>query len=207
MNTKLFPLVVSVVIFGLVVSGCAKPPEMEIAAAKAALEEARTAEANRYAKAEYDAATNALSVADNEVANQNSKFALLRNYKQAKELYASATTASQTAKDAAAANKEKVRNEVSGLITQIQTGIDEAKTLMTNAPKGKEGKEALEAISGDLTMVETSLLPDVNTVMSSGDYLRARDQATSTLAKVDSIKSELQAAIDKYTQLKSGARR
>lgn len=201
MGIKTLRTVVSVIfVLGLIVSGCAKPPVAEVDAVKAALADAKTAEADRYAKDDYSTANNSLAAAQTEVEHQNSRFALLRNYDQAKTLLTKAQADTQAAKSAADANKAKVRSEVEGLMQQTQTAIAEAKDLMTKAPKGKEGKAALELINTDITMLETSL-PDVNSVITSGDYLTAQDQAQSKLAKANSIKDELNAAIAKKAEL------
>ncbi len=201
MGVKTFRTVVSVIfVLGLIISGCAKAPVVEVDAVKAALSDAKTAEADRYANSEYGTANSSLAAAQSEVEHQNSRFALLRNYDQAKQLLTKAQADAQAAKSAADTNKAQVRSEAESTLQQTQTAIAEAKTLMESAPKGKEGKAALELIQTDLTMLETSL-PDVTAVISSGDFLAAKDQAQSKMAKANSIKQELQDAIAKKAAL------
>ena len=202
MGVKTFRTVVSVIfVLGLIISGCAKAPVAEVDAVRAALADAKTAEADRYANSEYGTANSSLAAAQSEVEHQNSRFALLRNYDQAKQLLTKAQADAQGAKSAADTNKAQVRSEAESTLQQTQTAIMEAKDLMTKAPKGKEGKAALELIQTDITTLETSL-PDVTSVINSGDFLTARDQAKSKLAKADSIKQELQDAITKQQELK-----
>ena len=117
-----------------------------------------------------------------------------------------AQTDAQAAKSAAETNKAQVRSEAENLLQQTQTAIVEAKDLMTKAPKGKEGKAALELIQTDITTLETSL-PDVTTVINNGDFLTARDQAKSKMAKADSIKAELNEAIAKQAELSASKKR
>jgi len=205
MGVKTFRTVVSVIfVLGLIISGCAKAPVAEVDAVRAALADAKTAEADRYANSEYGTANSSLAAAQSEVEHQNSRFALLRNYDQAKQLLTKAQADAQAAKSAADTNKAQVRSEAESTLQQTQTAIMEAKDLMTKAPKGKEGKAALELINADITMLETSL-PEVTTTISSGDFLTARDQAQSKLTKANSIKQELQDVIAKQAEL-SGKR-
>ncbi|MBI1924220.1 hypothetical protein HYR99_08200 [Candidatus Poribacteria bacterium] len=201
MGVKTFRTVVSVIfVLGLIVSGCAKPPVAQVDAVKAALADAKTAEADRYAKDEYSTANSSLAAAQSEIDHQNSRFALLRKYNQAKQMLTKAQADAQAAKSAADTNKAQVRSEAESTLQQTQTAIADAKTLMESAPKGKEGKAALELIQTDLTTLETSL-PDVTTTITSGDFLAAKDQAQSKLAKANSIKQELQDAIAKQAEL------
>jgi hypothetical protein len=197
MGVKTFLTVVSViVVLGLMVSGCAKPPQADIDAVKASLDAARQAEAERYVPDDYNKATSSLSAAEQEVEHQKSRFALLRNYKQAVALLGTAKADAEAAKTAADTKKQEVKAEAEKLVVDTQTAIGEVKMLMEKAPKGKEGKAALELIQTDLTTLETSL-PEVQTTISGGDYLSARDQARSKLDKANSLKSELEAAIQK----------
>ena len=205
MGVKTFRTVVSVIfVLGLIISGCAKAPVAEVDAVRAALADAKTAEADRYANSEYGTANSSLAAAQSEVEHQNSRFALLRNYDQAKQLLTKAQADAQAAKSAADTNKAQVRSEAESTLQGTQTAIMEAKDLMTKAPKGKEGKAALELINADITMLETSL-PEVTNTISSGDFLTARDQAQSKLTKANSIKQELQDVIAKQAEL-SGKR-
>lgn len=185
----------------LFVMGCKEPPTQLLADADAAMQTAQTAEANRYAADLFNAAKDSLSAAQAEVEQQNSKFALLRNYDRAAALLNSAVAAFNSAKDAAATNKETVKAEAETLIAQVTTKIEDAKKLMAKAPKGKEGKAALEMIQGDINAVESGL-SEAQTALSGGDFLTARDKVQAAASKIDSVIGELESAIGK----KMGAR-
>ena len=141
-----------VLIVGLVlVAGCAKAPQIEIDAARAALEAAKTAEASEYAPRALAAAQDAISAMDAELTAQQKKFALFRSYKNAKQLIAAAKTAGDQAAQTAAAEKEKARQEATNLIAQakakanavvsqiqnVQTAIQAAIDARTKARGGK----------------------------------------------------------------------
>jgi hypothetical protein len=180
--------------------GCAKAPQQEIDAANAALEAARTAEADRYLADQFNAAKDSLDAAMAEVEAQNSKFALTRNYDRALQLLQAAANAANGAKDAVATAKEQVHADAQDLMAQAQIAIGEAKALLVKAPKGKEGKEMLEQMQSELSAVETSLA-EAQTELSSGNFISARDKAKAGLEKVNSIKDELSQAIGKKAAL------
>ncbi len=195
MRIKFFLTLLTVCMLAFVV-GCAKAPQEAIDAANAALEAAKSAEADRYATAEYSAAKDSLDAANAEVEKQNSKFALFRNYGDASRILQSAVNAANAAASAAATNKEQVKAEAEQLMAQAQTAVTEAKGLMKRAPRGKEGRAALDLIQSDLSAVETQL-SEAGSAMTSGDFLTARDKSKAALDKVNSIKDELMQAIGK----------
>jgi len=177
-------------------SSCAKVPEVEITNAKAAVEAAKAAEADRYVTAEYRALNDSLNVAMTEIETQKSKFALLRSYKKANAMLANVMTLSNTVKENAGIRKEEVKNQAQQSLAEATTLVAEVKDLLTKSPKGKEGKEALEAIQNDLVLVEASL-GEVSTLINNGDYLTAVDKVKAANDKAASLKTELEEAIAK----------
>ncbi|MDZ7263468.1 MAG: septation ring formation regulator EzrA [candidate division KSB1 bacterium] len=196
MSIKNLTLTLFVILALVMVIGCAKAPQQEVDAAKAALDAAKAAEADRYLPAEFNAVQDSLNAALAEIEKQNSKFALTRNYNRAKALLASVVTLANQAKDQVDAKKEEVKAQATQLTTDLQAALDEAKKLLKKAPRGKEGKAALEAMTNELTTVENSMA-DVTTLMNNGDFLSAKDKLAAGLAKVQSIVEELKAAIEK----------
>lgn len=190
-------LTVVVVMFAMALMlGCAKVPQQELDAVKAALDAAKAAEADRYAVPEFNAAKDSLNAATAEIEKQNSKFALFRSYSRVKDLLTKALNGSNAAKDAAVVNKEKVRVEAQDLLAQGATAVEDVKKLMKKAPRGKEGRAALEAMNSELTAVEASIV-EANTAMTNGDYLTARDKAQADVKKLQALAEELKAAIEK----------
>jgi hypothetical protein len=74
--------------------------------------------------------------------------------------------------------------------------VEEVKDLITKAPRGKEGKAAIEAIQGDLAIVEASLT-EVSTLINNGDYLTAQDKVNAAMQKAGDLKLELEEVIAK----------
>jgi hypothetical protein len=193
--------VVALAGMALLFTSCAKLPEMEMTNAKAAVEAAKAAEADRYVPAEYRAVQDSLNTAMTEVENQKSKFVLFRSYKKVTVKLNNVITLANTVKANAGIRKEEVKNEAQQTLAAATTLVTEVKDLILKAPKGKEGKEALEAINSDLALVEASLA-EVSTLINNGDYLTALDKVKAANDKAASLKAELEEAIAKKSMKK-----
>ena len=183
----------------LVVSlaSCAKAPQAEIDAANVSIEAAKTAGADRYAPESFNAASEALKTSLTAVEEQNSKFALFRNYDAAKTTLASVGTLSTKAVEETTAKKAALKAEVTQSITDLTAVIAADKELLAKAPKGKEGKAALEAIGQEIAVVET-----VNTEVTAGvanneDILTLSDKIKPAVEKAKAINTELTDVIAK----------
>ncbi len=185
-----------VAVAAVMFTSCAKAPEVEINNAKAAVEAVKAIEAARYVPAEFNALQDSLNAALLEVENQNAKFALFRSYKKANATLANVMTMSEQVKANTETRKEEVKAEAQQALAEVTTLVNEVKELITKAPKGKEGKEALEAIQGDVVLVE-SFLAEVSTLINNGDFLTALDKVKAAGEKASGLKTELEAAIAK----------
>ena len=180
----------------ILATSCAKLPQAELDAAKASLETAKSAEADRYLASEFNALQDSLNAVAVAIETEGSKSALSRNYE------AATTQLIQIANDANALvakteeRKVQVRDEVQQSWVALSALITENRTLLAEAPKGKEGKEALEAIENDNTIIEASV-NEINTLISNGDYQTAQDKVSASTAKAEAIKEELTTAISK----------
>jgi len=175
---------------------CEEAPQQEIDAANTALTDAKTAEAERYATSEFNMAKDTLNAALAEIEEQNAAFALTRSYDKAKQLLSSATTLAAQANEAAVANKEKVKAEVEMLMTEVKDEIANTQKLLKKAPKGKDGKMVLQAMTQELSTVEGSL-GNVESLYNSGNYLSAKDNLMAAKQKVLSLQEELNTAISR----------
>ncbi len=178
------------------VSSCAKLPQAEIDAANAAIESAKGVEANRYLAEEFNALADSLNAVNVAIEDQKSKFFLSRDYKAITEKLTMIASDVEGLKARTEERKAQVRTEVQDTLNVLISLIEEDKALLAKAPKGKEGKAALEAIQNDITVLEASVT-EINTLVTNGDYLTAQDKTTASKAKAEAIKEELTAAISK----------
>ena len=183
----------------LVVSlaSCAKAPQAEIDAANVAIEAAKTAGADRYVPESFNAAAEALKTAVAAVEEQNSKFVLFRNYDAAKATLATVATLSTKAVDETAAKKEALKAEVTQAITDLAALVTANKELLAKAPKGKEGKAALEAIGQEIAVVETVSTEVTAGVANNEDILTLSEKIKPAVEKAKAINTELTDVIAK----------
>lgn len=174
--------------------GCAKPPQQEIDAAKAALSAAEQAEAPKYAAEAWDKAQQAMNLVNTELEAQQAKFALFRSYSKAKQLIADALNAANAAKEAGIAGKEKAKNEA-------RAAIDAAKGVVTNATellatlekcrrKPKDMKKDLEMMKGNLDGFGAQVT-ELEGAFTREDFFGAKAQAESLKGQVDAMINDL----------------
>jgi len=199
MKNKLFFAVLTLSVIILIASGCQKIPQVQLDLAKVALDSAKTAQADRYLPAEFNAIQDTFDVAVSTVENMKSKSFWKRNYKEAAAQLDRVKAKADEVITNTAAKKEEVRQQAEAAIVEINALVVENKALIKKAPKGKEGKAALEAIQQDLNVIE-STVTEAQGILAQGDFLTANDKLTAAKEKALAIKAELQAAIDKYTK-------
>jgi hypothetical protein len=197
MSKRLSVIVVAAFVL-LTLAGCSKPPEMEMAAANAAFDAARTAEAEQYAPDTYRVAMDSLNSANAMKTEQDAKFALFRSYGKSKELFVKAEAmAKQVAADAAA-EKERVKAQVTEMMTQVRTALDAAKTAIDKAPKGKGSKADIEMFKNDLAAAEQGFT-DAGADFNAGKYLVAKSKLEAVNQKAAKIQEDIALATAKKT--------
>ncbi len=175
-------------------SSCGKVPQAEIDGVNAAIEAAKTAEAAVYVPAEFAAVQDSMSAIMAEVEAQNGK--LLKKYGPVKlKLESALALAGQVAANAGV-KKEEVKNEVATLMTTIATVVEENKTLITKAPRGKEGAAVLEQIKTEMGTIEASIV-EAQGMFDKGSYMDALNKVKAAKERADGINTELKDAIAK----------
>ena len=201
MKTKFF---IAMLFFGSAVfflSGCQKAPQSEIDSAKSAVESAKSAEVDKYLAEEFQAIQDSLNVALAAIEEQNAKGSMGRKYDEPKQLLNKVTEMANNAVGNVQKRKTELKAQNEMLVVELKTLIEENKVLLAKAPKGKDGKAALDMISQDLTVIELTVTEATN-LNSSGDILSAYDKLSASKIKANSIKSELTQAIDKTKGLR-----
>ncbi len=177
----------------LVFIGCAKPPEQEIQKANSAMEAARTAEAEEYVPESFQVAMDTLRAAEAAKTEADGKFALFRSYSKAKALYITAEALANTAAQDAAAEKERVKQEVANLLVQAQASLDSANAALAKAPKGKGSKAEIELIKNDLAAAQASF-DDANNDFNTGRYKVAKAKVEAAMQKAGAVITEIEQA-------------
>ena len=187
-------LIIAIAAMGVAVlfSSCAKVPQTEIDAAQAAVQDVKDSGADLYVPEAYSALVDSMKSANESVEVAKAKW--FPNYSKAKEQLAVVSQMSIDTKAKAEARKVELKAEVEAMIIEVKALVEENKALIAKAPRGKEGKAALEAISSDLSVAETTVT-EVEALLANGDLIGSNDKIKAAKEKATSIKAELEAAI------------
>lgn len=177
-----------------VLASCGKKPQAEIDAANAAIEAAKTAEAPVYLAAEFAAVQDSMNAINAEIEAQSSK--LIKRYGDAKASLAQTVTLANEVAAKAVVRKEEVKKEVEAAIAGMKTVIEDNKTLITKAPRGKEGAEVLAQIKTEMATIETAAA-EAQGLYDKGAYMDAFNKVKASNERAVSINTELKDAIAK----------
>ncbi|HOK26756.1 MAG TPA: hypothetical protein P5320_07435 [Bacteroidales bacterium] len=175
-------------------SACGKLPQAQIDEANAAIEAAKAAEAEVYVPADFAALQDSMRAVNAYIESQKSK--LFKKYGPAVEDLKAVVTLANTVKENAAARKDEVKKEVETLMTDIKAVIDETSKLFAKAPKGKEGKAALDQMKAEMETVNAAVT-EAQSKYDSGAYMDALNKVKAAKETVDRINGELKEAIKK----------
>ncbi len=197
-------LIIAIAAMGIAVlfSSCAKVPQVEIDAATAAIQSTKDAGADLYVPEAYQAMVDSMKSANEKVEVAKAKW--FPNYTKAKDLLAKVNTMATDAKANTEKRKVELKAEVTTMIGEVKALVAENTALIAKAPRGKEGKEALEAIKSDNAVAETTVT-EVEALLANGDLLGSDSKIKAAKEKATSIKAELDEAIAKKGAAKAPA--
>ena len=128
---------------------CSEPPQKEIDRAQGAIDAARAAGAERYASAEFTAATTAMQQAHDAVGQGDYRTALSRAL--------AAHERAQEAAKQAADGKARARSEAEGAVNAAATALQQLRTAMKTAEAQKQKSPHLAAARKTAARVEATL--------------------------------------------------
>ncbi len=189
-------LIIAIAAMGIAVlfSSCAKVPQAEVDAATAAVQEVKDAGADLYVPEAYQALVDSMKSANEKIEVAKAKW--FPNYTKAKETLALVSQMSVDTKAKSEARKVELQAETEAMIAEVKTLNEENTALIAKAPRGKEGREALEAIKSDIAVAETTVT-EVEALLANGDLIGSNDKIKAAKEKATSIKAELEEAIAK----------
>jgi hypothetical protein len=164
-----------------------------MAAANQAMDAAKMAEAQDYAMDAYRVAQDTLNAAMALKTEADGKFALFRNYGKSKEMFIRAQSLANDAASKAAQEKERVRVEVTEMMTQAKALLDSANVALTKAPRGKGSKADIELIKTDLAAAQTAF-DDANMDFNNSKYKAAKAKLDAMMQKTNMVIMEIDKA-------------
>jgi len=189
-------LMIAIAAMGIAVlfSSCAKVPQAEVDAATAAIQGVKDAGADLYVPEAYQALVDSMKSANEKIEVAKAKW--FPNYTKAKTTLAWVSQNAVDTKAKSEARKVELKAEVETMIGEVKALVAENTALIAKAPRGKEGKEALEAIKSDNAVAETTVT-EVEALLANGDLIGSNDKIKAAKEKATSIKAELEEAIAK----------
>jgi hypothetical protein len=170
----LLPFTCAVV--AIVLSGCAEPPHKEMDQAQGAIDAARAAGGERYATAEYSAATAALKSANDAVAGGDYRLAL--NYALESSEHA------QNAAREAANTKAQLRADVERMMTEIVALLAQANTRMTAAQRARVPQRRLQGPASEIAAANASV-QKAGEAINADDYLLAKETLEGVKERIE----------------------
>ncbi|MBN2174042.1 MAG: hypothetical protein JW731_07920 [Bacteroidales bacterium] len=190
-------LMVMSVITVILMSGCNKIPQTEIDAANQALNEAKSSGAELYLPDYYNQTMDSLNAVVVKLESKKSKW--FASYSDEKSKLEDVRLMATQLKENTEVRKNEIKNEIQNTLTEMKQTLEENKQLLTQAPQGKEGKAALEAIKEEMGMLEASI-DEVMNLIASEQYLEAQNKVNVSNEKVLAINMELKNAIAKSSR-------
>lgn len=190
-----FFLVIATVAAVVLATSCAKVPQESLDAASAALDSAKTVQADVYFPTEYAALNDSLTVMLQNIETEKSKSA--KDFKVVKTNADAITVKANELSANVEVRKAEVKAEAEVKLAEANVLLAESKALILKAPKGKEGKAVVEEIKNELTVIETSLV-DAQALYDGGtNYVQVVDKVKAATDGLNGIIAELKEAMVK----------
>lgn len=201
MRHVLLPVLCTVVLVG----GCAQPPADQINGAEQAVKDAQQSGAATYVANDYAKIEGLMAALKKEVADQDAKFALLRDYGKAEQLAATTKAEAERVKADAVQKMEEAKSAAIQAQQAAQETVKSTLMLVAKAPAGKD-RAALESIKTDAEALKASL-NDVQMMIDKADYLGAQTKAKAIQEKGQAVSQEIENALAKIGKGKPATKR
>jgi hypothetical protein len=184
MPSPRYVVLVFAVLAAMMGAACGTPPDKEMQQAQAAVDAARAAGADQFAREEFAAAENALKNSHAAVAQ--------RDYRLALNAALDARERAQTAAKQAAEEKAVARAEAERALAAADAALHESRAKLKTAEAARASAKVLVAARRTITDGETAV-QEARTALEQGDYLAAADKSRSAATRLQGITRDLEA--------------
>jgi chorismate synthase len=174
-----------------IITSCAKPPQVEIDAASAAIDSVKAQGADIYVPEAFNAMQDSLKSAMESIEAQKSK--LFKKYNVAKEKLVAIAAMASDVKTQTETRKTEIKAEIEVLKVAVDSINAVNKKLVEKAPKGKGGNMAIMAIRNDISSIETAAT-EAAALVEQGDLLGAQSKLQAAKEKAVLVNEELSKA-------------
>lgn len=171
-------------------SGCAKAPDAELEAAKAAIKAAQDVEADKYMAKNFQNILKALETSEAEIEKQNQTFFISRKYKTAITMLKKIKSVA----DELTAEAPKAKSDLIALVNEnipiAKENLVTSRKSVANAAKSKDKKAIVEELNAELSAADAILAAAIRD-FESGDFLSASAGLTSVQSAVNKVTTTL----------------
>jgi hypothetical protein len=175
----------------LALAACDQPPGKEIAAAEAALAQARIDQADAYAPDRYKEAEAALRAAKSKVEE--------KDYRGALSAAMDATEKSRAASQATASARVLARSAAEVALAELQAALEEVDAVREEARKAKVPEQAFAEAEPRIAEAREGVA-SVSETLASGRMLEAQKAALELKSRFGSLPAELREAMQKWQE-------
>lgn len=175
--------------------GCSQAPNDTLGETEKAVMDAKLAGAQAYVAEDYAKLEGMLNNAKKELADQNAKFILFRDYGKTEQLLASVKAETPKLIEETAKKKAGAKDAALTAYEAARSAVKKTQALVARAPVGKD-RAAVEAIKNDAKAL-TASLNDVQMAMDTEDYLAVQAKAKAVQDKSLALSSEVRGALAK----------
>lgn len=193
-SKSLLPLVA----VGLMVGCGGNPPTAELEAANRALQDARSAGADKFAASELVDAESAYGKAKSAVEAEQQK--LIKNFDQVAPMISDAKAKAEGAKSKAVAMKAQAKRGADANISGGAAALGEARASLDSAPSGKGTEGDIEQLRIELGAAEADL-GAARAAASREDFATASSKASSAKIAAENVSSGVEAATQKHAEM------
>jgi hypothetical protein len=168
-----------------VAASCGDPPDKELQQARSAIESARAAGAEVYARDEFSAAETALKNATEAVDQRDYRLALNRAL--------DARERAQNAEQEAATRKAAARTEASRAVAAAGRALDEARARLKTAEAARVQARVVTSARRSIADNEAAV-QEARTAFGQGDFAHATEAAGTATTQLRGLAKELESA-------------
>ena len=199
MKTRVATLVSGLAVSIVLFAGCGgDPPKAELDGATKALQEAKDAGAERFAKSELSAAQGAYDSAKDAYDKEGEN--LFKNWDEVKPLIVLAKSKADMAKSAAVSAKSRGKSAAESAIAGAAAAVQGARESLDASPSGKGTEGDIQQLRSDLDAADADLSAARSSV-SGEDFDAASAKAASAKSKAATVSSGVEQAVARYNEL------
>lgn len=186
----------SLALLAALASACAGPPDKEIQQAQAAIDAAKTAGADRYAPEDFNAARDALKLANDAVVQ--------RDYRLALNHALDARERAQSASKDTADRKVVVRAEAERAMASVGPALSEAHVRLSAAEAAHISPRTLAEARHTIAGVDQAV-QKAGAARDRGDYLDVVELLKSAMPRLQAVAKDLEAATPPGSRRRRGS--